>query len=249
MGRLLAGVPALCWCWPLAVWLLLSGCHPAYRFQYQSTLIAPTNALEDAQVRILVTPTTEVGVLQLTVANQSLERLTIVWPQSRYIDPLGRTRPVVETGPTGILSASPARGTPVEPGETVVTAVRPGGTSAPRELKRSRHLGESDLHLPPEEQFHAAARPAGQITVNPFTVSRSSGGEVSSSTASTPLLPLTGATPATGQAYQGREFRFILALQRNTGVTPYAFTFRITGVDVRDGNTASNAEPVPVGRP
>ena len=71
-----------------------------------------------------------------------------------------------------------------------------------------------------------------RASANPFIVSRSAEGNVAVSTAPQPLLPTGGKTPTIGQAYQGREFRFILALQLDAGVTPYTFTFRITNVEV-----------------
>jgi len=71
------------------------------------------------------------------------------------------------------------------------------------------------------------------MSLNPFMVSRSTAGEVTVSTAPQPLLPASGNTPTLGQAYRGREFRFVLALLFDTGITPYTFTFRITDVEVR----------------
>lgn len=53
------------------------------------------------------------------------------------------------------------------------------------------------------------------------------------STAPQPLLPTRGNTPTLGQSYKGQEFRFILVLQFDAGVTPYTFTFRITNVEVQ----------------
>ena len=47
--------------------------------------------------------------------------------------------------------------------------------------------------------------------------------------------PPAAIRPPLGQAYKGREFRFILALQFDAGVTPYTFTFRITNVEVQTG--------------
>ena len=79
-----------------------------------------------------------------------------------------------------------------------------------------------------------------RASANPFIVSRSTGGEVAVSTTPQPLLPTGGNTPTLGQAYKGREFRFILALQFEAGVTPYTFTFRITDVEVQAGATKAN---------
>jgi hypothetical protein len=75
------------------------------------------------------------------------------------------------------------------------------------------------------------------VSVNPFTVSRSTAGEVTVSTAPQPLLPTSGNTPTLGQAYRGREFRFVLALLLDTAITSYTFTFRITDVEVQPGGS------------
>ena len=77
------------------------------------------------------------------------------------------------------------------------------------------------------------------MSLNPFTVSRSTAGEVTVSSAPQPLLPTAGNTPALGQAYKGREFRFVLALLLETGLSSYTFTFQITDVTVQSGPSRS----------
>ena len=79
-----------------------------------------------------------------------------------------------------------------------------------------------------------------RASVNPFIVSRATGGDVAVSTTPQPLLPTGGNTSTLGQAYKGREFRFVLALQFDAGVTPYTFTFRITDVEVQPGTAKAN---------
>jgi hypothetical protein len=68
---------------------------------------------------------------------------------------------------------------------------------------------------------------------NPFFIARSASGDVTVSTTAAPLLPTGGKARAEGQAYQGREFRFILALRLGIDVMLYPFTFRITDVAVQ----------------
>ena len=83
------------WLWYVAICVSLSGCSAAYHFRYQYTMVAPDNGsdgIENDRVRVHVTPTTEVGVLQLTVMNKSTQPITIVWTQTRYVDPLGQAR-------------------------------------------------------------------------------------------------------------------------------------------------------------
>ena len=96
------------------------------------------------------------------------------------------------------------------------------------------------MRLPYDPEFQPSGRPTERVSLNPFTVSRSSSGEVAVSSAPQPLLPTSANTPTLGQAYKGREFRFILALQLDAGVTPYTFTFRITNVEVQTGTAQTS---------
>ena len=76
-----------------------------------------------------------------------------------------------------------------------------------------------------------------RLTANPFTITRSTGGEVNVSTSPQPLLPASGNTPSLGQSYKNRDFRFIVALRFDGRVVPYAFTFRITDVEVQQSTS------------
>ncbi|MBM3224849.1 MAG: hypothetical protein FJZ47_13730 [Candidatus Tectomicrobia bacterium] len=225
--------------------LSLSSCSPAYQFRYQYTMIPPTDAsdgIENAQVRVRVVPMDDLGVLQLAVLNKSPQPITIVWNQTRYVDPLGQPRPAIDASPSGLFGPPgwPAGGTRLVPGETFQTTIRPGGFRAVRQPGLSPYAGQPDLRLPPDPEFQSSGRPTERVSLNPFTVSRSTGGEVSVSTRPQPLLPTAGDTPTLGQAYKGREFRFILALLLDTGVRPYTFTFRITDVEVQQGSASAS---------
>ena len=226
------------WLWCVDLYMTLSGCSGAYHFRYQYTMVTPdsgSGSIENDRVRIHVTPTPEVGVLQLAVMNKSTQPITIVWTQTQYVDPLGHVRPAINAGPIGLfgVSAWPAGGTIVVPGDTFQATIRPGGFRTARAPSLSPYAGQPDLRLPPDPEFQPTGRPTDRVSVNPLTVSRSTAGEVTVSTTPQPLLPTSGNTPSLGQAYKGREFRFILALLFDTGITSYSFTFRITDVTVQ----------------
>lgn len=88
--------------------------------------------------------------------------------------------------------------------------------------------------IAPGSAFRTKVQPGPPQTYNPFTVSRQASGEVHLSSAPRALFPASGTNPEMGKAYQGREFRFVLALQIGKEVVPYPFTFRITAVSVQE---------------
>jgi hypothetical protein len=233
------------WLWYVLIGISLSGCSSAYHFRYQYTMVTPDGSnegMESERVRVLVTPTAETGVLQLAVLNKSAQPIYIMWAQTRYVDPLGQVRPVLNAEASGLFSPAgwPAEGTRIMPGETFQVTLRPGGFRATRPPSLSPYAGQPDLRLPFDPEFQPSGRPLERASANPFTISRSNTGEVAISTTPQPLLPSRGNTPSLGQAYKGRDFRFILALQFDTGVTPYTFTFRITDVEVQAGAAPAN---------
>jgi hypothetical protein len=234
------------WLWAVILSVGLCGCSPAYHFHYQYAMVPQAGGtdegIETNRVRVRVTPTDEAGVLHLLVMNVSAQPLTIVWSRTHYVDPLGQTRPVIDASATGLFSTAnwPAEGTPVGPGEAFQGLIRPGGLRITRQPSLSPYAGQPDPRLPPDPAYQPTARPLERVSLNPFTVSRSSGGEVATSTSAQPLLPAGGSTPALGQAYKGREFRLILTLLSEAGVTPYTFTFRITDVDVQHGKASGS---------
>ncbi|HET9866536.1 MAG TPA: hypothetical protein VFQ06_04540, partial [Nitrospira sp.] len=87
--------------------------------------------------------------------------------------------------------------------------------------------------IAPGREFRARIHAGSRQTYNPFTVSRQAGGAVHVSTSPRSLLPPSGDSSAVGEAYQGREFHFILAFRMGTEIVRYPFTFRITSVDVK----------------
>lgn len=233
-----SGPVRLRWLWGVLVCISLSACGTPYHFRYHYTPVATEGSsadIENERLRVRVIPTDEVGVLQLAVMNKSAQPLTIVWTRTHYIDPLGHMRPAIHAGPSGLFGPPtwPAGGTLIVPGEAFQATIRPGGFRAARAPSLSPYAGQPDPRLPPDPEFRPTGRATDRVSLNPFMVSRSTAGEVTVSTASQPLLPTSGNTPTLGQAYKGREFRFVLALLREAGITPYTFTFRITDVEVQ----------------
>lgn len=237
------GLASRHWCRFLLVCVALSGCTAAYRFQYEYAMVAPSEqgeGIEDAHVRIRMAPTAEAGVLQLAVLNKSVQPVAVVWAQTHYVDPLGRPRPVLEAGAQGLIR-SPGwfvADSKIEPGTEIITTVRPGGTAGPRLARPSRSaVNNVDPRVPAEEEFDTTARLQGHPAYNPFTVSRYAGGDVVVSSAPLPFLPTSGDTPTLGEAYKGREFRFILALRQDNRIITYPFIFRITSVAAKPVET------------
>jgi hypothetical protein len=244
------GLSQLCpahvrWLWYVIICVSLGGCSPTYHFRYQYTMVAPDGSnegFENERVRVRVIPTAEAGVLQLLVLNKSTQPMYIIWTQTRYIDPMGQARPAMDAGASSLFSAPgwPASGTRIMPSEAFQVTLRPGGFRTARQPSLSPYAGQPDLRLPPDPEFQPSGRPVERASANPFIVSRSTGGDVTVSTTPQPLLPTGGNAPTLGQAYKGREFRFILALQFEAGVMPYTFTFHITDVEVQTGAAKTN---------
>lgn len=182
----------------------LSACGRAYRFRYSYEMVAPQPAgqgVEDAHVRISLTPYSNEGVLRLTVLNKSTQRLVILWEHTHYMNPFGRRQDASETGTSWFFRPSEwfSSGTPITPGGI----------------------------------FRAKVQPGQPQTYNPFTVSRQASGDVSLSSTPRTLFPSGGTNPEVGKAYEGLEFRFILALRIGREVVRYPFTFRITAVHIQ----------------
>jgi len=245
MVLLRSGPARLRWLWCVLMGVSLSACSAPYHFRYHYTPVATEGSsadIDNERLRVRVVPTDDVGVLQLAVLNKSAQPLTIVWTRTHYIDPLGHLRPTIDAGPSGLFGppAWPAGGSLIMPGEAFQATVRPGSFRTAWAPSLSPYAGQPDPRLPYDPEFRPTGRPTDRVSLNPFTVSRSTAGEVTVSTAPQPLLPKSGRTPGLGQAYKGREFRFVLALLLDAGLTPYTFTFRITDVEVQAGTSRSN---------
>ena len=95
--------------WGLLSLLSLSACSPTYHFRYQYALIAPpggTEGVENDQVRVQFSPTSESGIMQLAVVNKSPQAMAIVWDQTHYIDPFRRTQSSLGNGPAMVFSTA-----------------------------------------------------------------------------------------------------------------------------------------------
>jgi hypothetical protein len=239
------GLTRVHWLWCVLMLVSLSGCSTSYHFRYQYAMVATDGireGIDNERVRIRVTPTPEIGVLQLTVVNKSAQPMTIVWTRTHYIDPLGHTRPVINAGVSGFFGPRgwPTGGTRIVSGEMFEATIRPGGFRTERLPSLSPYAGQPDLRVPPDPEFQPSGHPTERMSFNPFTISRSADGEVAVSTAPQPLLPTSGNTPTLAQAYKGRQFHLLLALYLDTGITSYTFTFRITDVEVQEGTSRTN---------
>ena len=72
-----------------------------------------------------------------------------------------------------------------------------------------------------------------QLVLNPLTVTLYKGGNVALGSPASSFLPNAGNAPALAEAYKGQEFHLVLGLQTGDDISPYRFTFVITGVRVR----------------
>src|SRR2546423_2434918 len=109
MARSRSGSARMRWLWCGLVCVSLSACSAAYHFRYQYTMIAADSSrggTDNERFRVLVSPTDEVGVLQLAVMNKSAQPITIVWTRTQYVDPLGHVRPVIDAGSSGLFGPS-----------------------------------------------------------------------------------------------------------------------------------------------
>jgi hypothetical protein len=211
----------------VALAALLSSCSVAHRYHYDYTLKAPdkgvAGVIENDQVRVQVTPTEALGVVQLAVTNKSLEPVAVAWQESYFVNPHGHRHQAVNTG-QGIIRAPDAsmREGGIAPGATWRGTVQPGGApaSTPRQAESSRYQGD----LSPVDR---------QLVLNPLTVTLYEGGEVALGSPASSFLPNAGNAPAVAEAYKGQEFHLVLGLQTGDDVTPYRFTFVITDVQVR----------------
>ncbi len=193
------------------IWLLmglvglsLAGCSRAYRFQYQYVMTNPPGGSEGVEEE-------GVRVLVTPVANKGLLDLAIT---NKRIEPISIVWEETHfIDPFGKRQLADEAGVSwfVRPQSWIAdgASVQPG-----RELRIRVHAGARQSY-------------------NPLTVSRQASGIVNVSTAPQSLMPTSGSSAAIGEAHQGREFHFILALRLGTEVVRYPFTFRITEVEVQ----------------
>jgi hypothetical protein len=190
--------------WGCLILLSLSACSSTYHFRYRYALIAPSGSADGVD--------NEQVRIQLSPApDTGIMQLAILNKSTQAI--------AIVWDQTHYVDPLGRR--------------RPATETGMQWFFRPREWFADDTRIDPGQTFNARVQAGEHQLYNPFTLSRSASGDVAASTAAAPLLP-TGATARTvGQAYQGREFRFVLALRQGTDVTLYPFTFRITSVEVQ----------------
>ena len=224
------------WCVVLAA--LLSGCSAAHRYHYDYALKASGEraggVIENDQVRVQAVPTEALGAVQLAVINKSLEPVAVAWRESYFVNPHGHRHQAVNTD-QGIIRAPDAsmREGAIAPGATWRAIVQPGGapTTQPFQPEPSRY--QADRRLPTDIDQGGLSPVDRQLVLNPLTVTLYEGGEMVLGSPASSFLPNAGNAPAVAEAYKGQEFHLVLGLQTGDDITPYRFTFVITGVRVR----------------
>lgn len=184
--------------------LSVAGCSQAYRFQYHYVMTDPPGGSEGVQDE-------SVRILVTPVAKKGLLDLAIT---NKRIDPIS-----IVWEQTHFIDPFGKRQLADEAG--VSWFFRPQSWVA------------DGATVDPGREFQVRVHSGSRQTYNPFTISRQESGAVNLSTSPQALMPTSGATSAIGEAYQGRDFQFILALRIDARVVHYPFTFRITQVDVQ----------------
>jgi hypothetical protein len=184
--------------------LSLNACSPTYHFYYRYTLIAPPGGAEGVE-------NDQVRIQLSPTPDSGIMQLAVVnkSPQSMAI----------VWDQTHYIDPFGRRRTASETGM--------------QWFFRPREWFADDTAIAPGDTFRTRVQAGEHQAYNPFIVSRAASGDVTVSTTAAPLLPTGGKARAVGQAYQGREFHFVLALRLGTDVMLYPFTFRITDVAVQ----------------
>lgn len=194
----------------LAMLMSLMACSPAYRFQYHYTMVEPPGGSEGVEDE-------RVRIRLDPTVDRGLLNLAITNKSPQPITILWEQTHFI--GPFGRRHDASETGAAwfFRPSEWVTEGSR----------------------VPPGSTFQARVHAGPQQSYNPFTISRQASGAVQLSTTPASLFPKTAETASTGEAYQGRQFRFVLALRIGDDVTRYPFTFRITEVDVQQPRRSS----------
>ena len=217
------------WVWCVALAALLSGCSASHRYHYDYALKASgggrsEGVIENDQVRVQAVPTETLGVVRLAATNKGLKPVAVAWRETYFVNPHGHRHQAVNPDQAVIRApdASMREGA-IAPGTTWRGMVQPGGMPTPRPLQAE----------PSRYQQGSLSPVDRQLVLNPLTVTLREGGEVVVASPGSSFLPNTGNDPALAEAYQGQEFHLVLGLQTGDDITPYRFTFVITGVQVR----------------
>jgi hypothetical protein len=182
----------------------LSACSTTYHFRYSYTLVAPPGGNEGIE--------DDQVRIQLSPAPESgIMQLAVANKGTQEI--------AIVWGQTHYIDPFGRR--------------RPATETGIQWFFRLREWVTDETSINPGQTFRTRVQAGEHQTYNPITVFRSASGDVTTSPAAAPLLPTGGHARAVGQAYEGREFRFILALRLGSEVTLYPFTFHITDVEIQ----------------
>jgi hypothetical protein len=184
--------------------LSLSACSPTYHFRYQYTLITPPGGADGVE-------NDQVRIQLSPAPDSGIMQLAVV---NKSPQPMA-----IVWDQTHYIDPFGRR--------------RAASETGMQWFFRLREWFADDTSIDPGDTFRTRVQAGEHQAYNPFMLSRSVGGDVTVSTAAAPLLPTGSKARAVGQAYQGREFHFILALRLGTDVMLYPFTFRITDVAVQ----------------
>ena len=195
------------WVWCVALAALLSSCSVVHRYHYDYTLKAPDKGvagfIENDQVRVQVTPTEALGVVQLAVTNKSLEPVAVAWQESYFVNPHGHRHQAVNTD-QGIIRAPDAsmREGDIAPGATWRVTVQPGGAQATRQPHTEPSRYQADRRLPTENDQDRLSPVDRQLVFEP-THDGALRGRRSGAGVLCPALPAQSRKrPSTGRSLQ-----------------------------------------------
>lgn len=188
----------------LLVLLSLSGCSAAYHFQYHYTMVSPPGGTEGLE-------NDQVRIYLMPEPTTGIIQLDVTNKSPRPI--------TIDWQQTHYIDPLGRR---IQATETGI-----------QWFLRPREWVADNTRISPGKTLRIRVHPGGHQTYNPIGVSHTPEEGVTLSSSPRPLLPPSGSTPTIGKRYEGREFRFVLALHIATEVIQYPFAFRVTGVDVQ----------------
>lgn len=196
--------------WPLvclAVLLSMIACSSTYRFQYRYTMIEPPGGSEGVED----------------------DRVRI------------RLAPIPKRGTLNLaLSNKGTQGVAIDWEQTYF--IDPlGRRQQATEVGTNWFLRPANwfsdrVSIAPGEVYRIQVQAGQHQSYNPFSITRQASGAVDVSSSPRSLFPTSGNHSDVGKTYQGRTFQFILALRVGSEDIRYPFKFRITDVNVQEGN-------------
>jgi len=124
----------------------LAGCSSAYRFQYYYVMTDPpggSEGMQDENVRILIDPVPNKGLLDLVVMNKRTEPISIVWEQTYFVDPFGKRQQADEAGAGWFFRPQSwsFAGDQIAPGREFRARIHAGSRQTYNPLTVSRQVG------------------------------------------------------------------------------------------------------------